>query len=219
MTQRAESQSIFIYRPKPIRRSKWVHHYQVWSPKLARRLSLYSRRAIDFWAMLEAHPEITTFCEYPGRIRVDECSRLADFAIRKLDGDEFIVLDGAALSPLGDEEPFLLDPKPVRKIEDAALDAHRTWIANWLQMIPYLTSNGRFLTPGVLTRLSERLSAPKPLVTIERHMLPLDPMITRTAAFELLRRGIVKSDDLINRPLGPRTVFERAMTPPPDQHA
>jgi hypothetical protein len=54
-------------------------------PETGPALSLYSRRAIDFWAMLEAHPEITMFCEYPGRIRVDEGSRLADFAIRKLD--------------------------------------------------------------------------------------------------------------------------------------
>ncbi|NTY41578.1 hypothetical protein FCJ57_35835, partial [Burkholderia diffusa] len=73
----------FAFRPIAIQRSKWIHHFQVWSPKLSRRLSLYSDNAIDFWAMIESHAAILTFCEYPGFILVDQKPRIADFVLNK----------------------------------------------------------------------------------------------------------------------------------------
>ena len=33
----------FAYCPIAIQRSKWMHHFHVWSPKLSGRLSLFTR--------------------------------------------------------------------------------------------------------------------------------------------------------------------------------
>ena len=202
--------SDFFYQPTAIARQKWLHHFHVWSPKLGRLLSLYSRRAVEFWAMLEAHPEIVTFCEYPGVVLVEQRRRIADFVLRKTSGDEFVVLEGNALRRLDDDNGSLLDPLPIRAISATVMQAHRGWTTNWLQMLPYITSNARFLTPAFINQVEAGLSSPTPLVAIERDHLPTDPMLTRTGVFELARQGRVESRDLAFHPLSPRTNFVRS---------
>ena len=140
MSLPSEATPDFPFRPTPIKRMKWTHHFQMWSPKLGRRLSLYSRRAVEFWAMLESHAEILTFCELPGFICVDQNWRIADFVLRQAGGDQFIVLEGKALSASEDAEEPALDPLPIVEISDSALNAHRIRIDNWLQILPYITS-------------------------------------------------------------------------------
>jgi hypothetical protein len=79
MPQPLDAARGFPCRPVAIQRSKWTHHFHVWSPKLARRLALYSWQAIDFWAMIESHASILTFCELPGFVLVDQRPHIADF--------------------------------------------------------------------------------------------------------------------------------------------
>lgn len=218
MRESSESTATFAFRPIPIRRSKWTHHFQVHSPKLGRRLSLYRRNAVEFWAMLEGHPDIIAFCELPGFIIVDGGARIADFVLRRIVGDEFIVLDGRSLTALEDTDQALLDPLPIVRISNVVLKAQQQQIDNWLQIVPYLTSNVRFLRPEFLSQIEDGLSLPKPLVAIERDALPVDPMLTRTAVFELTRHGRVTSSDLASSPLGPRTCFVRAERSAPAPH-
>ena len=56
------------YQPIAVRRSRGLHYYQAWSPKLRRRIALYSRSSLAVWLLLEASPDIDTFCERPGFI-------------------------------------------------------------------------------------------------------------------------------------------------------
>jgi hypothetical protein len=41
---------------------------KVYSPKIQRRLTLFSRDAHDAWLLLEADPEVRTFCERPAYV-------------------------------------------------------------------------------------------------------------------------------------------------------
>jgi hypothetical protein len=213
-----ESMPAFAFCPTPIRRSKWLHHFQVHSPKLGRRLSLYSRQAVDFWAMLEGYPQIIDFCELPGLIVVDGGARIADFVLRRTTGDEFIVLGSRSLTAIEHTALTLLDPLPIVRISNEALRAHQQEIDNWLQIVPYLTSNARFLRPEFLSQIEDGLSVAKLLAAIERDALPVDPMLTRTAVFELTRCGRLTSADLASSPLGPRTRFVRAERGEPAPH-
>jgi hypothetical protein len=209
MPQPLDAASDFPFRPVAIQRSKWTHHFHVWSPKLARRLALYSWQAIDFWAMIESHASILTFCELPGFILVDQRPHIADFVLRKSEGDEFVVLDGLPLSTLDTHERDILDPLPVTSVSTDALKPHRQWIDNWLRILPYVTSNFRFVTPRLIDFVEENLSSAKPLFTIERDALPADPVLTRTAVFELARLGRLISADLNATPLSLHTRFVR----------
>lgn len=201
----------FAYRSLAIQRSKWMHHFHVWSPKLARRLSLYSREAVDFWVMIESHAGIQTFCEYPGFILVDQKPRIADFVLRKGGTNEFVVLDAAPLVAIDADACEILDPLPVTTVSVQALQPHRQWIDNWLRMLPYVTSNVQFLSRELLERIEQDLISPKPLYTIERDALPTDPILTRSAVFDLTRRGRLASLDLRTDVLSMHTRFVQAI--------
>ncbi len=41
------------------------HRYEVWSPKIARRLTLFGARSLQCWIRIEADSEIKRFCERP----------------------------------------------------------------------------------------------------------------------------------------------------------
>ncbi|WP_234480771.1 MULTISPECIES: hypothetical protein [Paraburkholderia] len=202
----------FAFRPIAIQRSKWMHHFQVWSPKLSRRLSLYSDSAIDFWAMIESHAAILTFCEYPGFILVDQKPRIADFVLDKDGKNEFVVLNATPLGAVDESVYEILDPLPVTAVTAEALKSHRQWIDNWLRMLPYVTSNVRFLTHELLDRIEQRLASPKPLYAIERDALPADPILTRSAVFDLTRRGRLTSPDLRTDALSMHTRFVQVAT-------
>lgn len=47
-------------------RSKGAHRFEVFSPKLARRLTFFQRALVDAWILLEANPSVKRFCERPG---------------------------------------------------------------------------------------------------------------------------------------------------------
>ncbi|WP_423381202.1 hypothetical protein [Burkholderia sp. LMG 32019] len=121
---------LLAFQPIAIQRSKWLHQFHVWSPKLSRRLVLYSQQAVDFWAMIESHATIMTFCEYPGFILVDQKPRIADFVLHRDGTNEFVVLNSTPLSAIDSGVRELFDPLPITTMTDEALTLHRQWIDN-----------------------------------------------------------------------------------------
>jgi hypothetical protein len=51
-----------------LRRRPWQRRIEVYSPKIQRRLTLFSRDAHDAWLLLEADPEVRSFCERPAYV-------------------------------------------------------------------------------------------------------------------------------------------------------
>lgn len=136
--------------------------------------------------MTESQAAILTFCEYPGFILVDQKPRIADFVLCRGGTNEFVVLDAAPpLIAIDADACEILDPLPVTTVSAEALKPHRQWIDNWLRMLPYVTSNARFFSQELHERIEYDLLSPKPLYTIERDALPADPILTRSAVFEL----------------------------------
>ncbi|WP_442809199.1 hypothetical protein [Trinickia soli] len=162
--------------------------------------------------MIESHAAILTFCEYPGFILVGQKPRIADFVLHKDGKDEFVVLNTAALGAIDESACEILDPLPLTVVTAEALKPHRQWIDNWLRMLPYVTSNERFLADALLDRIEHHLASPTPLYAIERDALPHDPILTRSAVFELTRRGRLASPDLRTDALCTHTRFVQATT-------
>jgi hypothetical protein len=65
---------------KPIEIScrPWQRRIEVYSPKLKRRLTLFSWAAHDAWLLLEADPAVNAFCERPAYVE-GGAGRLIDF--------------------------------------------------------------------------------------------------------------------------------------------
>ncbi|MEM5314359.1 hypothetical protein [Paraburkholderia sp. JHI869] len=201
----------FDFHPIAIQRSKWTHQFHVWSPKLARRLSLYSHAAVDFWAMMESYASVLTFCEYPGHVIVDRKPRIADFVLRRKDVTEFVVVETTPLAAIDADALEILDPLPITTVNADVLKPHRVWIDNWLRMLPYVTSNGRFISSDFLDRIEHGVTLPKALYAIEYDALPTDPVLTRTAVFDLTRRGRLVSPDLRTGELNRHTRFRQVV--------
>ena len=52
------------------------------SPKLKRRMRLFSHASFAQWMRLEADPAVRTFCERPARLAGEPAARLVDFCSR-----------------------------------------------------------------------------------------------------------------------------------------
>jgi hypothetical protein len=87
--------SLHISKPIAVARPRNAHRFEVFSPKLKRRLTFYRRCALDQWVLIEADPAISTFCERPGFVLIDRRRYLADFWVRNVDREELVVLSGS----------------------------------------------------------------------------------------------------------------------------
>jgi hypothetical protein len=76
------------------RRRPWQRRIEVYSPKIQRRLTLFSRDAHDAWLLLEADPDVRTFCERPAYV-AGKAGRLIDFWVDRGRHAKFSILSGA----------------------------------------------------------------------------------------------------------------------------
>ncbi len=88
--------SLPILQPVALARPRGAHRFEAFSPKLARRVTLYRFVALQQWVILEASPSVEAFCENPGFVIIGEQQILADFWIRYADRNELVILSETA---------------------------------------------------------------------------------------------------------------------------
>jgi hypothetical protein len=192
--------------PIEISRRPWQRRIEVYSPKLKRRLTLFSWAAHDAWLLLEADPAVKAFCERPAHLE-GGAGRLIDFWVSRGRHAKFWVL-----WPSESETPA--PPKSVqgvalRIVRRADLMALERRIHNWSQIVPYRVSFARFPNSRLQTDIFNRLEKPHRLERLEATFQPLDASTVRAALFELLATGKIIAPDLDSRPLGLTTMFRR----------
>ena len=144
------------FRPVEVERPPYLHRYELSSPKLDRRLTLFSWSAVLLWTMIESHAGIARFCERPGLVRFKGDWRLADFWVQRQEHSEFLFLEDSPRLEMLVTAPRLDSDlgQRVRTISNDDLQANDLWIRNWLQMLPYLASNRRLVEQRQLDRSS-----------------------------------------------------------------
>lgn len=200
--------------PVEIKRAPWMRRIHLHSPKLGRSLVLFSYQSLKLWALIESHPPIVTFCEYPGYVLDHEQRLLAHFWIQRGAQQEFLVLDEDL--DLSVEHPHKVPTfanARLRRITDAEIEPYQAWIDNWMSINPYLVSNRRFVTPQMLRQALDFFSAPHALFDAEYALREHDPMLARTAVFMLLHQGRLQSEELSQRPWTGATVFGATAAP------
>lgn len=187
-----------------------MRRIQLYSPKAARMLVLFSYDAVATWALAESSPLVEAFCEYPGFVSWNGARTLADFWVRGAGREQFIKIeDGIDLTP---EFPERVKTYADVEISLVCTDwlAHRqVWIDNWLQINPYLVANARFVSSATLDRVASLFDEPRALFDVEHALRDVDAQLVRTAVFMLLHQGRLGADDLAVRPLAITTVFGR----------
>jgi hypothetical protein len=190
--------SVRRVEPLALVRPRGAHRFDVFSPKLKRRLTLYRRCALEAWLMIESDPSVRTFCERPGVVRLDGQRCVGDFWVHFADREELVVLSNPVVTNDTRQQhaEFDADRIPMRRIEVAELAAARVWTDNWQRMLPALITT-RDLVPASLYEAVERFVAtPQPLLAIEREFSNDDPVLARAAIFGLLHAGRVEAPGL-----------------------
>jgi hypothetical protein len=193
---------------KPIEMSRrpWQRRIEVYSPKLKRRLTLFSWVAHDAWLLLEADPAVKVFCERPAYLE-GVAGRLIDFWVNSGRHAKFWLLwpSESEKTPL----PKSVQGVALRIVRRADLMALDRRIQNWSQILPYRVSFARFPNARLQNDIFNRLEKPHRLERLEAAFHPLDVATVRAALFELLATGKVIAPDLDVRPLGLTTMFRR----------
>ncbi|MGF6998353.1 hypothetical protein [Paraburkholderia sp. GAS32] len=186
------------FEPLTLPRSRGAHRYDVFSPKLGRRLTLYRRSAFEAWLMLEADPAAKTFCERPGFVAVDGQRCVVDFWARFNDHECLVILSEATSAADRPRSRLDFDPEAfaVRHIDAAERAAARVWTGNWQRMLPVLVAARGLVKPSMLGAIERFVASPQSLMTVEREFSTGDPSLVRAAVFELLHRGRIQALEL-----------------------
>jgi hypothetical protein len=175
------------------------------SPKLGRLVQHYDQACFQQWIRLEADPSVSTFCERPARIGPDPTSPLISFWVSRKQAQEFVVLiTGQRQVDLPNEH----DGKPLRVVTLPELSAASIWIDNWQRMLPVINCSVNLVTPALKRSVLALCNASITLLTVERELIKVQPMLVRTAVFDLLRTGGLAAPSLHTQKLSLHTVLE-----------
>jgi hypothetical protein len=177
------------------------------SPKINRRLTLFSRDAHDAWLLLEADPKVRSFCERPAYV-AGEAGRLIDFWVDRGRHAKFWILGGAESE--ADGLPSTLHGIAVRVLHRADMIAAETRIKNWSQIVPYLISFKRHTNRRLQEEVFARVEKPHRLEHLEAAFQPIDVSAVRASLFKLVAEGRVVAPDIDVVPLAATTVFRRS---------
>ena len=162
------------------RRRPWQRRIEVYSPKIQRRLTLFSRDAHDAWLLLEADPEVRTFCERPAYV-AGEAGRLIDFWVDRGRHANFWILGSA--DPEAGSWPSTLHGISVRVLHRADMIAAEMRVKNWSRIVPYLISFKRDTNRRLQQEIFARVEKPHRLEHLEAAFQPIDVSVVRASLY------------------------------------
>jgi hypothetical protein len=193
--------------PIEISRRPWQRRIEVYSPKLRRRVTLFSWAAHDAWLLLEADPAVKAFCERPAYLP-GGAGRPIDFWVSRGRHAKFWVLGMTETEKVAiPKSAYGVSVQVMRRADLMAVDRR---IENWSQIVPYRVSFARYPDGRLQKEVFDRLERPHRLERLEAAFHPLDVASVRAALFELLATGKVIAPELDSKPLGLTTMFRRS---------
>lgn len=181
------------------RRPFGCHRFDVYSPKLHRQIMLFGRQALDLWVTLEASSSVLSYCERPLIIPGSNPARTFDFWVKRVEGEELIVLMRNHDQKSSDnDEPAsniqaltgtFVEGIPVRCINPSDMNDHQIALANWGSIIRDLAAFERFIPEPLCNDVKARLDSRKSIAQLQSELSDFDASTVRLAIFLLLHRG------------------------------
>lgn len=201
--------------PQSNRRPFGSHRYDAWSPKIARRVTLFGQRSLRAWVAIEADPTILQFCERPLAL---ECkpARVIDFWVRRANLEEelWVLLRSAeqsadqqvassAFRQWSQAQGFT--PRYLSPDEPALTDEQ---LRNWGTALRYLAANRKLLKEDLINSVRQACESGAEIGALERRFTQYDPILIRSALFHLLHGGVVRTSEFSSALIHPSMRFE-----------
>jgi hypothetical protein len=203
-----------LFRPLALPAGASRRRLEVFSPKLARRLSLTSYDAWRCWLVLEANPAVSMFCERPARINGPTSSTL-DFWVATRDqpaGEFWLIVDdqheSSSTSSAADLPQHVLG-LALRPITTTLLAELAIPLANWAQILPFLVSFRDHRQAVLEQSIVVELASWTTLGAVLKRFAEHDSAAVQASLFWLVAGGRVLSPDLATAPLTRATRFRR----------
>lgn len=190
------------------------HRYDVYGPKIHRRLFLYGELPLNGFIAIESDPEISSYCERPVVITELKPRRVIDFWVQRPQGGELWFL-------LRQSELNWLDRKhspteafhswaedqglEIKLLTPESLGVGSVLLENWGNILRHLSANAKYTDSHLVSRVLELCDEDVSIKTLQERLQEEDPVIVRTAIYTLLHKGKLKSKDMIERRLSPQT--------------
>ncbi|MEW6345579.1 MAG: hypothetical protein AB1704_33445 [Pseudomonadota bacterium] len=192
-----------------------THRYDVYGPKVDRRLTLFGHRTLNAWLQLEFNPDVVAYCERPLRVPDIRPARMVDFWVhRGNDGERFlIVLRGSELKSFAAQPlRFAAFDAWARKTgiqicmvgaeEGAPVDVLRR---NQATILHHVATDHTFVTAEMKQRAFAACGEGATVGELEKRLLPLGGTLVRSAAFMLVLDGSLLCPTLARKPLSRQT--------------
>ncbi|MBW5285197.1 hypothetical protein [Burkholderia gladioli] len=190
------------------------HRFDVFGPKVGRRLTLFGRNAFQLWLRLESAPQVVTYCERPLLVPEANGSRAADFWVCT-DYDEQLHLvlrsSEATIAAKGlCVYPALTawcraNAMTVHTILPSQLDDPEPLCQNRLTMLHYLAGNTTAVGDEFARTISIACDCGLTLAELEQRFASVHPELVRAVAFSLVLKGILDCPTIASKPLGPNS--------------
>jgi hypothetical protein len=174
-----------------------LHH--VWAPKLGHPVLLTGEGQLFIWAMLEANPTVSRYCERPSWPPEDGFRPASlDFWALRDNQPVWLALQEKP-SELGPEDERHSSGAVVQSVTTKDLDSHRVWIQNWLSLLPYLSATSSLNLDDLGRQVVEFFRHESSFDDAEQHFAHEDGVLVRTAVIAQLHAGRLYSSDLLTR--------------------
>ncbi|WP_231957431.1 hypothetical protein [Paraburkholderia tropica] len=188
------------------------HRFDVFGPKIGRRLTLFGREALQLWLRMEADPQVVSYCERPMRISVR--SRPADFWVETNVGEHLYLV---ARLPPGPSAGQGVCPCPaleawgrarsiaLRIISPDDLNDSEMLCQNRLTMLQYVAARPLATVAEFRTTILSACESGLSLAVLERQFEQIDQAVVRTTAFSLILQDRLACPTIASQSLGPRS--------------
>ncbi|MGF6649545.1 hypothetical protein OKW34_000107 [Paraburkholderia youngii] len=191
-----------------------THRFDVYGPKVGRRLTLFGHRALQFWLRLESDPQVVTYCERPLSFREQRGDRAADFWVCADHAELLYILlrpsevtlaaRGHCLHPAL-EAWSRAHSMTLRAVAPHELDDSEMLCQNRLTMLHYLAAGAVPRGSEILPAILMACESGETLAELEQRFIAFDPMVVRAAAFSLVLNGSLCCPTIAERVLGPHS--------------
>lgn len=192
------------------------HRYDVFGLKVEREVTLFGANALMAWVRLESDPLVRTYCERPMVIPDTKPKRVVDFWVDCHGKQQLWLIKRPREADLTSPEQALpafatwaaSNGLELRFITNDNNGGPPLYMDNWGRILRDLAANRRFISTVLKARVLDTFTSARPLSSLSGMFPDEDPVLLRSAAYQLLHNGKLRCLNLDLLPLGPGTVME-----------
>jgi hypothetical protein len=205
-------------KPATNRQPYKSHLYIVKAPKIGRRIRFFHKLPLQQWVLLEADPDVETYCERPIVTNHENIkNRIVDFWVKRKDQEEILFIrkpkQNKHQPDITNDPAFKAWVKDqninIKVVTASEILAQPIYLENWQTILHFLASNMELVSNDLIEKVIDTCKANSEITleSITNCLSSQDPMLVYTAFFMLLHKGTLNSHELADTALSPSIRF------------